>query len=132
MSGYPEQQAPSEVLSAVDVIIAPWQLAVAGALGGVIDAEIAQAFNQSGAQKLLLPVPQKNVAWIGAERMQQKRIVRDVGDAVESISKGEKLSSMRRLSATAMAVLALISLCALVMLLPLVIQLIVLLLEGPF
>lgn len=132
MGGDPAPQSPSGILSSVDVIVGPWQLAVAGALDGVIDAEMAEAFNQSGAQKLLLPLPEKNVAWIGAELEQDKRIVRDVSEAVERISRGEKLSSTRRMSATAMAVLAVISLCALLMLVPLIIQLIVLLLEGPF
>ena len=125
-------RSPTEILSVVEVIIAPWQLAAAGAQSDVIDVEIAQAFNQSAAHKLILPFPEKNVTWIGAELGQEKSIVREVGEAVENIAKGEKPSGTRRMSAAAIAVLTLITLCALVTLIPLVIQLIAVLLETPF
>jgi hypothetical protein len=125
-------RSPTEILSVVEVIIAPWQLAAAGAWSDVIDVEIAQAFNQSAAHKLILPFPENNVTWIGAELGQEKSIVREVGEAVENIAKGEKPSGARRMSTAAIAVLTLITLCTLVTLIPLVIQLIVVLLETPF
>jgi hypothetical protein len=51
-----QEQSPAEILSTADVIVTPWQLANISE-EGAIDSSISHAFNQSAAQKLILPLP---------------------------------------------------------------------------
>ena len=118
------QESPAtETLAAASVIVAPWQLA-GKVRDGLIDPGILDAFNQSAAYKLVLPVPQKGMTWIGVEPWQEKEIARDVSDVISSIARGDQPSAARKLSAAAIAAIVLAALCSLTVFVPLVIQLI--------
>ena len=97
----------------------------------LVDDDISEAFYQSTAHKLILPRPQTGVTWIGVEPWQEKKIVEEVCEAIRRIAAGENPEPARRLSLAALVVLILASLCSLLILIPLLIQLISILLEGP-
>ncbi len=123
-----QEQSPAEILSTADVIVTPWQLANKSEVGA-IDSSISHAFNQSAAQKLILPLPQKGMTWIGVEPWQEQQIAREVGEAINSIARGDNPSAMRKLSTAAIVIIVLASLCGLTLFVPLVVQLIDILLR---
>ena len=74
-------------------------------------------------------MPQKGITWIGVEPWQEQAIAREVGEAIDSIARGDNPSATRKLSPAAIVVAVLASLCGLSILLPLVIQIIDILLR---
>jgi hypothetical protein len=123
-----QEQSHAEILTAADIIVTPWQLANS-LQSDLSDPEISHAFNQSTAQKLILPMPQKGITWIGVEPWQEKAITREVGQAIDSIASGNDPSASRKMSTPAIIIAVLASLLALIIIPPLVITLIAILLD---
>ena len=123
-----QEQSLAEILTAADIIVTPWQMAN-DPQGDLSDPEISHAFNQSTAQKLILPMPQKGITWIGVEPWQEKAIAREVGEAIDSIARGNYPAAARKMSPAAIVLIVLASLLALMIIVPLVITLIAALMD---
>lgn len=93
-------------LSAAGLIIAPWEVTVAGGAGGVVTPEIAEAVVKSQARKVLVPTCQEGWEWAGVERWSAEELVDQTVHAVMQIAEGEEVEPERPLSAGAMIALA--------------------------
>ncbi len=88
-------------LAAADVIVGPWEVAVAGGALGRVGADIAAACAASPALKLLVPVGVKGWEWIGVEDGEDADLVGQTVRAVKQFSEGEPVTPARPLSAGA-------------------------------
>jgi hypothetical protein len=119
----------ADILREANVIITPWQMTADSSGELIIDDETSDAYYQSTAHRLLLPMPQRGVTWIGVEPWQEKAIAQEAEDVLRRMAKGESASAIRRLSTPAILFIVLASLLAFLILVPLVIQLLSLLID---
>lgn len=122
-------RTPAEILREANVVVTPWQMTADSSAELIIDDETSDAYYQSTAHKLLLPLPRRGVTWIGVEPWQEKAITQEVEDVLKRMAKGERPSAIRRLSTPAILFIVLASLLGLLILVPLVIQLLSILLD---
>ncbi|MBI5879052.1 MAG: DUF3842 family protein [Chloroflexi bacterium] len=78
-----------EHLTGANLIVGPWQIAVAGAAGGAVTAAIAGAVSASAAHKLLVPVRADNWDWVGGESGNDQTLAHETARAVKQVLEGE-------------------------------------------
>lgn len=86
-------------LAAADVIVGPWEMAVAGGAQGRVSAEIAAACAASPALKLLVPLRVMGWEWIGVGEREDAALVGQTVHAVKQVSEGERVTPARPLGA---------------------------------
>jgi hypothetical protein len=94
------------VLAASDLIIGPWTVAVTGAAGGAVSAEIAEAVVASPAHKVLIPAQAEGWHWAGLGDLRTKDAIRHAVRAVKQVAAGEEVKVGHGLSAGAIVGIA--------------------------
>jgi hypothetical protein len=89
-----------EALSTADLILGPWTIAQAS---GETPEDLVRAVTASPARKLLVPTWQEGWDWVGVDRWQGDRAVRQAVRAVEQAVAGRPISPHRSLGAAAIA-----------------------------
>jgi hypothetical protein len=96
--------APADIpaaLTASDLIVGPWTVAVAGGAGSAVSTEIAHAVVASPAHKVLIPTQAKGWNWVGLGDLKTKDAVRQAVRAVKQVAAGQEVKASRGLSAGA-------------------------------
>ncbi len=88
-------------LTASDLIVGPWTVAVAGAASGAVSTEIAHAVVASPAHKVLIPTQAEGWNWVGLGDLKTKDAVRHAVRAVKQVAAGEEVKAGHGLSAGA-------------------------------
>ncbi len=117
--------SPHAQLHEAALIVGPWQIAVAGAAGGAVSAELANAVVASAARKLLVPAHADGWDWVGADGGDESALVQQTARAIKQVIEGEEVRAAR-----SSAVNVVIGLFFAFMLLCVLLQLIPLLLSG--
>ncbi|KAA3665480.1 MAG: DUF3842 family protein [Chloroflexi bacterium] len=115
-----EQPPLVEVLAEADVIIGPWTMVVEKEVG----EEVVTAVATSPAQKLLIPVQEKDWHWVGISRMNAEKAVEETIHAVKQIAAGEKVTQKRSLGAGSIIAIIIAILLVLFAVIPFIIYLI--------
>ena len=88
-------------LNEAGIIIAPWNLVIAGQTEGVITPELTSAVVNSPAVKLLAPTRTEGWEWAGVEPWNTNFFVRQTVNAVKQIIENESVRPIRPLGAGA-------------------------------
>ena len=81
----------SAQLAEADLIVGPWQIAVAQTAG----AAVAQAVGASPARKLLLPTPAEDWDWAGVDAWSDAAAINQIVHAVRQVLSGEPIRPAR-------------------------------------
>lgn len=88
-----EQPSLNEVLAQADVIIGPWTISVEKEVG----VDVVTAVTNSPAQKLLIPIQENHLHWVGVPHMNVEKLVQETIHAVKQIAAGERVEQKRSL-----------------------------------
>jgi hypothetical protein len=117
MNGASSEKSTDMILAEAEVIVGPWNMAVAGAAGGQISQSIAQGITSSPARKVLIPVRDEGWEWTGVERWKSENIVKEATTAVKQMAIGQEVKTSRRSLVTIIAIV-LVVLCVLLAAVP--------------
>jgi hypothetical protein len=118
----PDNQSYTEQLSSSDVIIGPWTLQFKGQTGRAAFYKAIDQIASSKTHKLLIPISEPGLDWIGVEPYKTETIVNEVLIAVKQIAVGEEVKQGRKLGPLGIAIIVIISLCILSSIVPMVFQ----------
>jgi hypothetical protein len=107
MDGETQQESPDKILTEAEVIVGPWNMAVAGSAGGLVTESIAHSVAESPARKVIIPVRDQDWEWTGVERWKSETIVKEATAAVKQMAIGQEVKAQRRLSAVAIVLIVL-------------------------
>lgn len=97
-----DQQKPvARRLAEAGLIVGPWDMVVAGRVGGSVTAEIAEAVAGSPGRKLLAPTRIEGWEWAGVDRWDAEALARQTVLAITQIALGEDVRPVRPLTAGA-------------------------------
>jgi hypothetical protein len=122
MNGASAEKSTDTILAEAEVIVGPWNMAVAGAAGGQISESIAHGIAKSPARKILIPVRDEGWEWTGVERWKSDNIVKEATTAVKQMAIGQEVRRGRRNVVLTIAIV-LIVLCILSSVLPMLFDL---------
>ncbi len=105
MNGEAVQESHDKILTEAEVIVGPWNMAVAGSAGGLVTEVIARSVAESPARKVIIPVRNQDWEWTGVERWKFESIVKEATSAVKQMSLGQEVKAQRRLSAVAIVLI---------------------------
>jgi hypothetical protein len=88
-------------LANAGLIVGPWQIAVAGAAGGAVTPEIAQAVATSPAPKVLVPTHEPTWEWAGVDRWDDEALVNQTAYAIKQMLSGEAVTAKHPLGPSA-------------------------------
>jgi hypothetical protein len=114
-------------LAESELIVGPWEIAVAGTAGGAVSPEVAGAVTASPAHKMLIPLPQEGWSWSGVDGLSREEAVRQTVQAVKQLVDVADGEGKRPLSVGHIILIVL----AVFLFLPLLLQLVLFLLFGP-
>jgi hypothetical protein len=118
----PEKQSHTEIITSAEVIVGPWTMECKGKKDGAEFYPAIDEISLSKTHKLLIPISETGLDWIGVESYKMETIVNEVLNAVKQIAVGDEVKKGRKLGPLGIAIIVLISLCILASIVPMVFQ----------